>query len=254
MQIAPIKPPSFSSLQNFYNRYHRKNRDFTKVISRNNFTYFYLLELLHSPLIGEIAGKKVLDVGCGVGTLCLYLAKQGADVTGIDVSSRAIKIAQKAQKALKLGTVRFFNQEISRGKHEFDLIICTEVIEHVIEEERFLKHLKSNLKSGGLLLLTTPSKENWLYRRRFYATFDREVGHLRRYTKAGLKKLLTDHGFKIKYLAAEESPLRNLLFTTPFGFLIKVIKGPLIPLFHWLDRQNVKVWGASDLLVVAEAP
>lgn len=236
----------------FYDRYHLKNKQFFKVIRRGNFTYFYTLDFLHKACPEGFSSKKILDVGCGVGTLSLYVASQGAEVVGIDISPRAIDIAQQAQQTLAFKEVTFMVKELTKGKADQDLVICSEVIEHIPDDKKFLQLIHSHLKKKGRLYLSTPSQENLLYKIGFYKKFDAEVGHLRRYTVQSLQHVIESQGFTILQLREVEGPLRNLLFTTKLGFLIKFIRGPLVPVFHWFDQISATIAGASDLQVIAE--
>jgi ubiquinone biosynthesis O-methyltransferase len=247
----------------FYDRYHLKNQRFSRVIKPHNFTYFYTLDFLHEACrqacleFGiELTELRVLDVGCGVGTLSLYLADQGAQVVGLDISPRAINLAQLAQHQLGLDTVRFQVGELPHQKlvssSRFHLVICSEVIEHIPDDEAFAKDLRDQLVRGGYLVLTTPSKDNVLYRRGFYEQFDAEVGHLRRYTPSTLKHFLRSTGWRVQKLRPVEGPLRNFLFTTNWGWVIKFIKGPCISWFHHLDEWSARRWGAADLQVIAQ--
>ncbi len=239
-----------NTLESFYNSYHSKNSFFYKAITAGNFTYFYILQLLQKA--DSIKGATILDVGCGVGALSFYFAGQGAKaVVGVDVSSRAIQIAQTAQGKLLFPNVVFKHGELVNNMYAFNMLFCSEVIEHVADDSAFLHTLHSNIKPGGTLVLTTPSKENVLYKLGFYKKFDKEVGHERRYTKAGLAKLITSHGFVIQVIREVEGPLRNILFTTKLGFLIRFIRGPLVPLFHFFDTLSAKIFGASDIQVIA---
>lgn len=198
-------------------------------------------------------GRTILDIGCGVGALSFYFARHGAKaVAGLDVSSRAIDIAQVAQAELRLPNLFFKRGELVASMYAFDTIFCSEVIEHIKDDETFLDILWSNLKPGGVLILTTPTKENVLYSLGFYRKFDTEVGHERRYTKQQLLEIVTKHGFTVTTMRAVEGPLRNILFTTKLGFLIKGIKGPLVPLFHFFDRCSAVLFGASDLQIIAK--
>jgi 2-polyprenyl-3-methyl-5-hydroxy-6-metoxy-1,4-benzoquinol methylase len=240
------------NLVSFYDRYHLKNDPYSKVISRDNFTYGYILEFLHKACSEGFAQKEILDVGCGVGTIALYLSQKGAKVTGIDISQRAIDIAERARKSLNQSKTTFIHGEVGPGKKKFDLATTFEVIEHIKDEALFLRNIHSNLKTNGLLVLSTPSKENLLYRSGFYQAFDAEVGHLRRYTQQTLRKLLEQNSFKIVSMRQVEGPLRNILFTTKLGFLIRFIRGPLVPLFHFFDTLSGLVFGFSDIQVIAQ--
>ena len=237
----------------FYDTYHQKNNKYHSVIRRNNFTYFYILQFLHSHDINRFGTmRKVLDIGCGVGTMSLYLASLGAEVTGIDISERAISLSKDAQKSLGIKNVSFHHGDITAARGIFDLVICLEVIEHIEDDGKMLDEIRSHLKKGGRLFLSTPSRENVLYTLGFYKKFDTEVGHCRRYTMDELHTLVSHHGFQVIAQKKVESPLRNILFTTKLGFLIRFIKGPLIPLFHFFDMLLIPVFGASDLMIMAE--
>lgn len=228
-------------------------------MQKNNVTYFYILQTLQLAFMKKtgqsfettLAGATVLDVGCGVGTLALYLAQYAKRATGLDVSPRAIELARKAQKATGSKNVTFRQMELQRERDSFDLVTCTEVIEHIADDAQFLRDVSKRLNPGGMLLLTTPSRENRAYERGWYQRFDAEVGHLRRYTTKGLTRLLKKQGFNPLVVREVEGPLRNFLYTTRAGWLLKFIKGPLIPIFHWFDLLTVRWWGPSDIQVVA---
>jgi ubiquinone biosynthesis O-methyltransferase len=240
------------NLVSFYDRYHLKNQKYVKVISAGNFTYGYILEFLHEACMGAFVHKKFLDVGCGVGTIALYLSEMGATVTGVDISKRAIEIAEFARMSQNRAKTTFIHGEVKRGKSEFDVVTSFEVIEHIKDEADFLAKIHSNLKKGGLLILSTPSNENLLYSVGFYKNFDQEVGHLRRYTQVSLTKLLEKNSFKITKMRQVEGPLRNILFTTKLGFLVRFIRGPLVPIFHFFDHLSGLVFGFSDIQVAAQ--
>lgn len=149
----------------FYDSYHQKNNKYHALIRRNNFTYFYILQFLHSHDINRFGrNEKVLDIGCGVGTMSLYLASLGAEVTGIDISERAISLSKDAQKSLDIHTASFHHGDITAAKGFFDLVICLEVIEHIEDDGKMLEQIRAHLKKGGRLFISTPSRENVLYK------------------------------------------------------------------------------------------
>ena len=242
----------------FYDRYHQKNKDFYSPIKRNNFTYFYPLQYLHQEFT-DFNNLKVLDVACGVGALSFYFASLGAKIRGIDISERAISICQKTQKFLSKEKNEFKKmnfEEISiekfRSKEKFDLVLCSEIIEHVKDDDLFLKKIHQQLKKGGILYLSTPSPENILYKTGKLKKFDKEVGHLRRYTQKEIIQKLEKNKFKIKKNKKVESPLRNILFNSHIAILNKLIRGPLIPAFDILDRFLINFFGYTDNIIIAE--
>lgn len=250
-----------SSLQQFYDQYHQKNKHFNKVIGENNFTYFFFLRLFkkknHSSLQNFISShsdtnsaKKILDIGCGVGTLSLYFAFKGFKVVGIDVSQRAINIAQSAKKSLSFNNVTFKKQKLAQTKGKFDLIICSEIIEHIPDDKTFVSQISDRLKKNGLLILSTRSQSNWLTSVGFFKKHDQAVGHLRRYSKENLLNLFPTQDWRVDSLQTIEGPIRSILFTTKLGWLIKFIHGPLVPLFHWLDWLLTILTGSQGWLMV----
>lgn len=238
----------------FYNRYHQKNTHYTKIIGQNNFTYYYWLKILRR-YITSFTDLNVLDVGCGVGALSLYCATNGAKVTGLDISQRAIAICTAAAKANQFRhPPQFFCQPVTKQtpNQPFDLVICSEVLEHVPDEQQFLTHLFANLKPSGLLILSTPNADNWLRRTKRLKKFDDSVGHVRLFTPSSLYTLLSQFPGKIIATTLTEGPLRMLLFSSKWGGLIRVIKGPLVPVFHAIDYCFAQLFGWHDQFIVVK--
>jgi 2-polyprenyl-3-methyl-5-hydroxy-6-metoxy-1,4-benzoquinol methylase len=103
-----------------------------------------------------VAGRQVLDVGCGVGRWCRLLSDRGAAVTGADISEHAVALA----RARTAGSgMRFVVSPVSRldlPPASFDLITCVTVLQHIVDEDELsssLAALRRLLKPGGRLLL-----------------------------------------------------------------------------------------------------
>lgn len=225
---------------------------YSKPISENNFTYYYFIRYFKRHFSGAYSAKtKVLDVGCGVGSISFYLASKGMSVVGIDISSRAIELCKKVKKAIGLSNVTFARKELDSSSEKNSIVVCSEIIEHIQDDADFADKLQKKLVKNGYLFLSTPSKENIFYPLGVFASFDAEVGHVRRYTKESLRTVLEQHGFRIEALYPIEGILRNILFTTKLGFVIKFIRGPLVPLFHYLDHLFILLFGPCNYFVVA---
>lgn len=245
--------------QSFYNQYHnRENRGHAnwlgkiKPISAGNFTYYFHLKLLQ-PFLPNLRNLSILDVGCGVGTLSLFLAARGAKkVLGIDLAPDAIAQAETARQALELKNLMFRTEKLTTTTGKFDLIIASEIIEHVPEPKKFVSLLAVNLKKGGTLLLTTPHAHNFLRHHGFLKQHDSYAGHLEIFDKKTLLALFPKTDWEIVQLQQTEGPLRMLLFITPLGKIIKLIRGPLVPLFHAIDELFAQIFGKHDLQLVAK--
>lgn len=105
-----------------------------------------------------ISGKRILDVGCGGGILAEALAARGAEVTGIDLAEKSLKIArlhlfesgQKVDYLLK--PVEALAQE---APESFDIVTCMEMLEHVPEPASIVAACSRLAKPGGWVFLST---------------------------------------------------------------------------------------------------
>ncbi len=248
-----------SKTESFYDNYHKQNLKNRKIINRNNVTYWHIIRLIEKVHL-NIARKKVLDIGCGVGPLSFYLSNLGAFVLGIDVSARAIALAKYTQLETRSDSVKFIHSSLSGTDDKsapvveipsgFDLILCTEVIEHIADDKRLLEDCHAKLKKGGAIVITTQRNDGLLYKMGFFKGHDVRAGHFRRYDPNKLIKLIEDSGFKILIQQDADGLLRSILYTTRLGFLLKFVKGPINPFFQWLDTASIKIVGAADIQVV----
>ena len=105
-----------------------------------------------------LAGKTVLDVGCGAGLLTEPLARLGGAVTGIDAAPENAKVAALHAESAGLD-IKYMAGELSAlDLGTFDLVTCMEVLEHVADKPAFLSQLAARLNAGGLLVLSTPNR------------------------------------------------------------------------------------------------
>ncbi|MDI9638683.1 bifunctional 2-polyprenyl-6-hydroxyphenol methylase/3-demethylubiquinol 3-O-methyltransferase UbiG [Kamptonema cortianum] len=104
-----------------------------------------------------LKGLRILDVGCGGGLLCEPLARLGANVTGIDPVKENIKIAKMHAKAmgLKITYLASAVEDLSTDMLPFDVIVASEIIEHVDHPDAFLKACVARLAPQGGMVVTT---------------------------------------------------------------------------------------------------
>ncbi len=106
-----------------------------------------------------LKGKKVLDVGCGGGILADSMARKGADVLGIDLATKALKVAQL--HALEAQTEGVQYREISaealaaEQAGHFDVVTCMEMLEHVPDPSSVVKACATLVKPGGHVIFST---------------------------------------------------------------------------------------------------
>jgi len=106
----------------------------------------------------SLAGKRVIDVGCGGGILSEAMAMRGADVTGIDLGEAPLSVARLHQ--LESGAevdYRHISVEAMAAEHagEFDVVTCLEMIEHVPDPSSVIEACSRLVKPGGHLFFST---------------------------------------------------------------------------------------------------
>lgn len=236
-----------------YERFHDGKRLQKRIIDNNNFTYRELIKIME-PYLNTT--KSVLDIGSGVGTIDFYLASKGKKVTGIEISTSAVSLAKKNAKLFNLDKmVTFVNttfpSKILSGK--YDLVIFSEVIEHLEDDFIALKEIWKILKPGGLLIITTPSRNAPLYRLGLLNKFDISVGHLRRYTLPELTMLVEKNGYMVMKSGRHEGILRNYLFTNRgAGKLLRFVRWKISNIISMIDRMTIPIFGESNIHIVAQ--
>ncbi len=128
---------------------------------------FYVLKSMNEPrfefydkFISSWKDVKVLDIGCGGGFTCEFMAKKGASVSGIDISDVSIETAKNHAKESDLiidyrsGTA----ENLPYENDSFDVIICVDVLEHLDDVAKAVAEVKRVLKPGGIFLFDTINK------------------------------------------------------------------------------------------------
>ena len=98
---------------------------------------------------------RILDAGCGNGFIAAALAREGHDVVGVDASEDGIRIAKAAHPGVEFH-VRSVYDDLSDVASGMDVVVSSEVIEHLYSPQRFLVNVGLTLRSGGSIVLTTP--------------------------------------------------------------------------------------------------
>lgn len=103
-------------------------------------------------ILGDVRDKKILDVGAGTGRLSIMLAKNGAEVTALDVSEEMLKVLHK--KSRKIITVVGDVESLPFSENSFDIVVAAFLIVHLKEPKYFFDEAYRVLKDGGYLFVT----------------------------------------------------------------------------------------------------
>ncbi|MCD6219054.1 methyltransferase domain-containing protein, partial [Candidatus Calescamantes bacterium] len=221
-------------------------------------------------------GKKVLDMGCGIGTFAIETAKRGAEVIAVDSFDESIRISKEMVKKYglinKVKVIRANILTLPLQANTFDVIIIADVIEHIVDSSKLLDEIKRVGKEGSIVICTTKNALSFylflgylvhrnigmirrglksLYRifnrgnkkidnRNPYITY---VGHVNEYDPFRLRMDFKRKRFKIIYHATYSwnwrSDWKNLnrIFRPFFSsFLFKKIQNKLLGLFLGHDQ------------------
>jgi SAM-dependent methyltransferase len=156
-----------------------------------------LIDRQHNEQIAaQLRGKRVLDIGCGYGSLVAYLQEQGYDAHGVDADSESVTVAQRLfpHADVRLGRIEELEAE---GVEPFDSITLKDCLHHLVGEHHALEafaSIKRLLRPGGRLVILDPNP-NWVLKtaRLLAAHKDFQTP----LTEA--RELLDQNGFQVQY-------------------------------------------------------
>jgi 2-polyprenyl-3-methyl-5-hydroxy-6-metoxy-1,4-benzoquinol methylase len=188
--VATRPLPSYEELERIYSNYEGSRIYEGKRNKKIRRTFWRLRRLL----IWRPA-RSFIDVGCSLGFAVAAATKAGLDAHGIDLDADAVaraKVAFGAEK-FRLADVR----EIAAAGETYDIVHCSEVIEHSIDPAPFAAALAQLVAPGGVLFLTTPDAGHPRVPRDFTSWNEvQPPKHLHLFTKTALRTLFVRLGFR----------------------------------------------------------
>ncbi len=153
--------------------------------------------------VGDGEGRSILDLGCGNGALTSLYAKQGFTAVGAERSGSGLEIARTT-----FPDVRFVAQDLEQPlsedlRQKFDIVVATEVIEHMLLPRQLFARAHEALKPGGMILFSTPFHGYWknlalAVTNRFDQHWDVswDYGHVKFFSMATLSAMAVECGFE----------------------------------------------------------
>lgn len=237
-----------------YNHFHKNANIQRRIVDFNNFTYGSLLLLINHYVNSD---SKILDLGCGVGTIDFYLSKRCNFVTCVDYSNKAIEIAKANAKILGVSKNLFFLQKKfpeQKIKGKYDIVLCIELLEHITDDKLAIINVKNLLSKNGIVIVSVPSIYSPLYKLRLTKQHDERVGHIRRYSVETLEKLIKTSDLNVIKVIKKEGILRNLLFSFPlFNMIIKIANrfSIISKILTYVDNI-LSIFGEGQIILIAK--
>lgn len=148
--------------------------------------------LNRQPALAEdLQGRRVLDVGCGTGSMLIELARYGS-AEGVDAAEEAVALCR--QRGLD-NVKRADGPPLPFESGSFDLVTALDVLEHVEDDAAMVRELQRLLKPGGTLLVSVPAY------RFLWGAQDEIAHHRRRYVEGELRALLDSAGLDVVRLS-----------------------------------------------------
>jgi ubiquinone/menaquinone biosynthesis C-methylase UbiE len=146
---------------------HPKNEQMKKNWTGERLETFIMnettMEHLHRYALAQcfVEDKTVLDVACGEGYGASLLGQKARKVNAIDIDAQTVQVAKDKYQQDNIQFLQGDILSLSLTDSIFDVVVCFETLEHVMDHDRMIRELKRVLKPGGLILISTPDKKNY---------------------------------------------------------------------------------------------
>ena len=190
--------------------------------------FYYKEYIRYDAILKKIpeTTQKVLDLGCGDGFLSCRIAEKGYQVTSFDLSLNRLKRFKEQAERLNIQQIEGDIANVDLPTESFDLIVCSEVIEHLPNYKEVLSEVWRLLKKGGYFIISVPNNQRLKIiscphcLKKFY-----EDDHVNSFTKETLSKDLISAGFKVEYVQVLYSKILNQIqyhWKLAYGQFLKI--------------------------------
>ena len=177
-------------------------------------------------------GDKVLEIGCGIGTVVFELAKQGYEAMGTDISQVAIEYGRSKYAGVHLEVQPA--EELPFGDETFDVVLSFDLFEHIARIDRHVSEVHRVLKPSGYYLFQTPNKlSNMVAETLTHKSLKWRRVHPSLHTPGQLRRRLARHGFEVRFVKMDprnEFTRAKLRKLGPVGRLVERIDFTKLPL------------------------
>ncbi len=209
-----------------------------------------ILSLLLPQLAKPLNECIVLDMGCGIGGLSIPAATKVKEIKGIDLNESYVTICKQKAEKRGLQNIEFQVESLFDldEEEQYDIVLCSDVLEHVENQEGVLKRIVFSLKKGGVFYLTTNNKY-WPMEGHYgllFLSYQSREKALKRIIKKGKGKVYNVYPLSYRQL-------RELLDRQPIDYEFKPPKHPKRALYRigsWMVRRSSYFWNLTNAFQV----
>lgn len=175
---------------------------------------------------------KLLEIGCGIGSVVAELSGRGYGIIGADISREAIAYGLKKYGDIKLRVEP--TERLSFADETFDIVMSFDLFEHIARIDIHVGEVCRILKPGGYYLFQTPNKySNVIFETLSNRSLKWRSSHPSLHTPGRLRRRLTGHGFEVRFVRmnpVNEFTLKKLRKLGPVSYVFKHINFRCLPL------------------------
>jgi len=187
-------------------------------------------------------GDKILEIGCGIGSVVFRLSERGYDVIGTDISTEAINYGLNKYGDIKLEV--HAAETLPFEEESFDVVLSFDLFEHIAATDKHLSQVSRVLRPGGYYLFQTPNKySNVVFETLWTKSLKWRRYHPSLHSPGQLKRRLAKHGFETRFV--KMNPINE--------FTLKKLEkfGPIGRVFKHVDFRRMPLVLQTNLYVIA---
>ncbi len=187
---------------------------------------------------------RILEIGCGIGSIVFELNKEGYDITGTDISGEAITYGLKKYGDIKLDVQPA--EDLQFEDQTFDVVLSFDLFEHIARIDRHISEVYRVLRKNGFYLFQTPNKySNAIFETLYHKSLIWRRAHPSLHTPGRLKRRLSKHGFEIQFV--KMNPVNEFTLNK-----LRKKLGPISNIFKHINFRRLPLALQTNLYVVAK--
>ena len=186
---------------------------------------------------------RILEIGCGIGSVVSELSGQGYDITGTDISGEAIAYGLKKYGDIKLQVQPAEILQFEDGK--FDIVLSFDLFEHITRVDKHISEVCRVLRDGGYYLFQTPNKySSEIFETLYHKSLKWRRTHPSLHTPRQLKQRLSGQGFETQFV--KMNPVNEFTLSK-----LRKKLGPISGIFKHINFRRLPLALQTNLYVIA---